>query len=142
MNINKHRLILLLIITTVSASTQAEIFKCKDIDGVVAYTSKPCTKDGEKIKLKTSPPSPMKPNVFLGNKKYKETSVHIGTSYVSSNEAGERAYKKADNEAKKMCKKKGGVLNLKPGSLSMPLFRKGNELKYTAKISVGYVCRN
>ena len=98
--------------------------------GVVLYV----LMTGEVSKIEESEP--------LRNKKYTVTNKHIGTSYSSSKDAGEIAYKKATDEAKKMCTNRGGVIDLKPGSLNMPFFRKDNERTYTATISVKYACRN
>lgn len=75
------------------------------------------------------------------NKNYKVTNKYTGTSYSSSKIAAEIAYKKALDEATRMCRNKGGVLNIKQGSLKMNLL-KHNTGRYNAKISLKYICRN
>ena len=55
MIISKYRYLFPLIISFSSSAVYAEIYKCKDTNGNVTYSEKPCADNERKIELKVSP---------------------------------------------------------------------------------------
>ena len=55
MKINQYKIILLFIFTISSSAIYADVYKCRNDNGQITYSGKPCANNPKKIELKTSP---------------------------------------------------------------------------------------
>lgn len=54
MNISQYRFSLLVIIPIISSAAYADVYKCKNKNGQVIYSGKPCSENAKKMKIEKS----------------------------------------------------------------------------------------
>lgn len=89
MILNKYRCLLPLIIMFSSSAVYAEIYKCKNTNGNVTYSEKPCADKDKNIELKLPTPTPSimsgyaASHIVIGGKYYTAEVYHEKVNHVT-----------------------------------------------------------